>query len=114
MPLFQNADETEAKGSEGSSVRHLSSLRQKAKILGRFKGFSKQQSETSEGGSELSDATSATNSSIAAKRAGWTTAQKSIDQHEQQTSPSNSQGPSPGASRKSSVIPGKSSVFTEY
>ena len=36
-----------------------------------------------------------------------------IDRGDQQTSPSNSQGPSPGASRKSSVLSGKSNPSTK-
>ena len=72
------------------------SLRQKAKILGRFRGFSKQGSgdQGSEDGSGISDGTA-----------------KSAQKNQLASPPSMSQNTSPGASRKSSINPGKILVY---
>merc|ERR1711963_979098 len=61
--ITENADENEIREGDGGEAKEMSkgtkSLRQKAKILGRFRGFSKQGSgdQGSEDGSGISDGT---------------------------------------------------------
>ena len=94
---LQNADEMpEGEAAETIEVsKGTKSLRQKAKIVGRFRGFSKQHS--GDGGSEDG---SAPGSGVSDGTSGQKTGQETA-------SPSASDaGLSPGASRKSSINPG--------